>query len=155
MEREGFWERWGAGGGDLSRTGRSQQYEALLRPLDPAGADGPPCREGDLPDLSRHLPDLPAGAAPALEAEVTSAAAADAARRRRWRETEQEAAAAAAVASVEAAAVASVEAAAAAAVAEAGLPRDLPKATLQRKQSFDRQMKFLLKAEQQQEEAPL
>ena len=59
------------------------------------------------------------------------------------------------MASVEAAAVASVEAAAAAAVAEAGLPRDLPKATLQRKQSFDRQMKFLLKAEQQQEEAPL
>ena len=35
-------------------------------------------------------------------------------------------------------------------------PRDVPKATLQRKQSFDRQMKFLLKAEQQEEEeAPL
>ena len=148
MEQEGFWERWGAGGGASSRTGRSQQYEALSRPLDPAGADGP-FREGDLPDLPRHLPDLPAGAAPALGAEETSAAVADAARRRQRREAEQEAAAAAA------AAVASVEAVAAAAVAEAGLPRDLPKATLQRKQSFDRQMKFLLKAEQQQEEAPL
>ena len=151
MEQEGFWERWGAGGGASSRAGRSQQYEALSRPLDPAGADGP-CREGDLPDLPRHLPDLPAGAATALGAEETSAAVADAARRRQRREAEQEAAAAAA-----AAAVASVEAVAAAAVAEAGLPRDLPnKATLQRKQSFDRQMKFLLKAEQQQqEEAPL
>ena len=46
--------------------------------------------------------------------------------------------------------------AASAAVAEAALrPRDVPKATLQRKHSFDRQMKFLLKAEQEEEEAPL
>ena len=42
MEQEGFWERWGAGGGGASsRTGLSQQYAALSQPLDPAGADEP------------------------------------------------------------------------------------------------------------------
>ena len=99
---------------------------------------------------------------------MTSEAAADAARRRRRRETEQESAAAAPpVATVEtklvsaveakpAAQVTTAEAVAVAPVAEAALPRDMPRAKkIERKKSFDRQMKFLLKAEQQQEEAPL
>ena len=99
---------------------------------------------------------------------MTSEAAADAARRRRRRQTEQESAAAAPpVATVEAklvsaveakpaAQVMTVEAVAVAPVAEAALPRDMPRAKkIERKKSFDRQMKFLLKAEQQQEEAPL
>jgi hypothetical protein len=100
---------------------------------------------------------------------VTSEAAADAARRRRRRQTEQESAAAAPpvalveaklVSAVEAkpgaAQVTTVEAVAVAPVAEAALPRNMPKAKkIERKNSFDRQMKFLLKAEQQQEEAPL
>jgi len=98
---------------------------------------------------------------------VTSEAAADAARRRRRRQTEQQSAAAPPVATVEAmlveaveakptAQVTTVEAVAVAPVAEAALPRDITRAKkIERKKSFDRQMKFLLKAEQQQEEAPL
>ena len=98
---------------------------------------------------------------------MTSEAAADAAPRRRRRQTEQESAAAVVpVATVEAkqvsaveanpaAQVTTVEAVAVAPVAEAALPRDMPRAKkIERKKSFDRQMKFLLKAEQQ-EEAPL
>ena len=98
---------------------------------------------------------------------MTSEAAADAARRRRRRQTEQESSAAAPpVATVEAKLVSAVEAKSAAQVttveavvvapvAEAALPRDMPRAKkIERKKSFDRQMKFLLKAEQQ-EEAPL
>ena len=55
-----------------------------------------------------------------------------------------------------AAQVTTVEAVVVAPVAEAALPRDMPRAKkIERKKSFDRQMKFLLKAEQQQEEAPL